>query len=61
MRRPQEDHADLGLVPDSDHTEDMRRSARDSSSCTFCTQTDTVNSGLQARRTKVIDCLDPSG
>ena len=24
MRRPQEDHADLGLIPDSDHTEDLR-------------------------------------
>lgn len=25
MHRPQEDHADLGLVPDSDHTEDLRK------------------------------------
>lgn len=23
--RPQEDHADLGLIPDSDHTEDLRK------------------------------------
>ena len=22
---PQADHADLGLIPDSDHTEDMRK------------------------------------
>lgn len=24
---PQADHADLGLIPDTDHTEDLRKSA----------------------------------
>lgn len=24
MHRPQEDHADLGLIPDADHTDDLR-------------------------------------
>lgn len=25
MRWPQENHADIGLIPDSDNTEDLRR------------------------------------
>jgi hypothetical protein len=36
MRWTQEEHADLGLIPDSDRTEDMRRSASDSSNYTLC-------------------------
>lgn len=39
MGWPQEDHADLGLIPDSDQTEDMRRSASGSSSYTLCRRT----------------------
>lgn len=27
LNRPQIDHADLGLIPDTDHTEDLRPSA----------------------------------
>lgn len=46
MHRPQEDHADLGLIPDSDHTEDMRRKR-----CTLCGGT-----GWRPGRMAVIAC-----
>lgn len=54
MPRPQEDHADRGLVSDSDHAEAMCRSAPESSRCTL-----RAGTGGRAGRITVVACTHP--